>query len=81
MAWVRVISAEEATGDLAKASEWVGINEGKMGPPYEGLTNNASSLLKLMEFSTESRFGPSSLSRLHRELTATYVSALNHCVF
>lgn len=81
MAWVRHIPVEDATGDLAKAYERADISEGAMRPPYEGLTNNGSALLKLMEFSSEARFSPSSLSRLRQELVATYVSALNHCVF
>lgn len=81
MAWVRIIPAEESTGDLTKAYERLNITAGPMTPPYEGLTNNGAALLKLMEFSSEARFGPSSLSRLQQEMVATYVSALNHCVF
>jgi hypothetical protein len=81
MAWVRIIPAEESTGDLSEAYERVGIEAGPMSLPFEGLTNNGSALLKLMKFTSEARFGPSSLSRLQKEMTATYVSAINHCVF
>lgn len=81
MAWVRIVPAEESTGDLAKAYERLNLTEGPITPPHEGLTNNGSALLKLMEFSSEARFGECSLSRLQKEMAATYVSALNHCVF
>lgn len=80
MAWVRIIPAEESTGDLREAYERVGIDAGPMSLPFEGLTNG-SALLKLMQFTSEARFDPSSLSRLHKEMIATYVSAINHCVF
>jgi alkylhydroperoxidase family enzyme len=81
MTYVRIIPAEEATGDLASAYERVDVTEGPIGPPYAGMTNNGATLLKLMQFTTEARFGPSSLDRLRQEMVATYVSAINHCVF
>ena len=81
MAYVKIIPAEEATGDLKLAYERAGVADGPIGPPYAGMTNNGSTLLKLMEFTSEARFGQSSLSRLRQEMVATYVSAINHCVF
>jgi len=81
MPWVRVIPAEEAEHDLKHAYEQVGIEQGSIGQPFDGLTTNGPTLLKLMEFSHAVRFGPSALSRLQREMVATYVSALNHCLF
>jgi hypothetical protein len=81
MTWIRVITAEEATDDLARAYERAGVDTGPISLPYSGLTHNGPALLKLMEFTSQARFGPSSLTRLQQELTATYVSVLNHCVF
>jgi alkylhydroperoxidase family enzyme len=81
MPWVQVIPAEEADGELKQAYERVGVTQGSIGQPFDGLTSNGPVLLKLMEFSHAARFGPSALTRLQREMIATYVSALNHCVF
>ncbi len=81
MPWVRVIPAEEAENDLKRAYEHVGVAQGSIGQPFDGLTSNGPVLLKLMEFTHAARFGPSALTRLQREMVATYVSALNHCLF
>ena len=81
MTWIRVIPAEDAVGDLARAYELADISAGSIGLPFEGLTLNGPALLRLMEFTTQARFGASELSRHHQEMIATYVSALNGCVF
>jgi alkylhydroperoxidase family enzyme len=81
MAWVNVVHAEAADDDLARAYEILGIDNGSIGPPYEGLTNNGPVLLSLLHLSRAARFGPSPLTRLQREMIATVVSAINHCVF
>lgn len=81
MPWVRVIPAEDAEEDLKQAYERVGIANGSIGQPFDGLTANGPALLKLMEFSYAVRFGSSAITRLQREMVATYVSALNHCLF
>jgi alkylhydroperoxidase family enzyme len=81
MAWVKIIPAEHATGELKRAYELRGVDEGTIRPPYEGLTNNGAILGKLIEFSDEVMYGPSPLTRLQREMIATHVSAINQCVF
>lgn len=81
MPWIRVVHAEEAEGDLKLAYERANVDSGPMWPPYDVLTNNGPGLIRLMEFSDSVRFGPSALSRLRREMIATYVSALNDCFF
>lgn len=81
MPWVHVIPAEDAEGDLKRAYDRVGVDHGSIGPPFDGLTANGPVLWQLMAFSQAVRFGPSPLTRLQREVVATYVSALNHCVF
>ncbi len=80
MAWIRVIPAEDAHDELREAYALLGIERGS-APPHEVLTNNGPVMLQQIRFSQALRFGPSPLSRLQREMIATYVSALNGCVF
>lgn len=80
MAWIRVIPVEEAEGDLREAYRLLGVETGS-APPYEVLSNNGSAMLRHAQFSQIARFGPSPVTRLQREMIATYVSALNGCVF
>ena len=81
MTWIRVIPAEDAVGDLAAVYERQDKRAGTIGLPFEGLTHNGPALLRLMEFTGVARFGASPLGRLHQEMIATYVSALNGCLF
>lgn len=81
MPWIPVIPAEEAEGDLLEAYRHLGIESGDMTPPYDVVTLNGPVILRQMRFSDAVRFGDARLSRLRREMIATYVSALNHCVF
>ena len=81
MTWLPIIRADEASGDLQRAYDRLRVSEGSIGLPFEGLTHNGSELLSLIEFAYTARFGASELSRLHQEMIATYVSALNGCVF
>jgi alkylhydroperoxidase family enzyme len=80
MAWIQVIPVEEADGDLLEAYRLLGVEAGS-APPYEVLTNNGPAMLRHVQFSQTIRFGPSPVTRLQREMIATYVSALNGCVF
>lgn len=80
MAWIRVIPVEDAEGDLLEAYNQLGISSGS-APPYEVLTNNGTAMLHHARFSHAVRFGPSPLTRVQREMIATYVSAINGCVF
>lgn len=80
MAWINVIPVEAAEGDLREAYHLLGIDTGS-APPYEVLTNNGTAMLRHAQFSHAVRFGPSPLTRLQREMIATYVSARNGCVF
>jgi alkylhydroperoxidase family enzyme len=81
MPWIRVIPAEGAEGDLKLAYERAEVGQGPMWPPFDVMTNNGPALLRLMELSDVIRFGPAAISRLQREMIATYVSALNDCFF
>ena len=81
MPWIPVIPAEEAESDLLAAYRHLGIEAGDMTPPYDVVTLNGPVILRQMQFSDAVRLGDFSLSRLRREMIATLVSALNHCVF
>ena len=82
MAWIKVISGAEATGELREWYTQIGMKPGgRPGSPYQVLTLNPSALRTLNEFQKAVRFGPSDLTRLQREMIATVVSALNDCLF
>lgn len=81
MAWINVIPAEDAEGDLLEVYINHELDEGPIFPPYEVMTNNGTALKKLIEFQDAVRFGESPLSRLQREFIATYTTGLFECVF
>lgn len=81
MTWIPTIAAEDAGGDLKRSYELLRTTKGTIGLPFEGLTHNGAALLQLIEFARVARFGESELNRLQQEMIATYVSALNGCVF
>lgn len=81
MAWIRVVTAEEADGDLLDVYKDNDITSGSMFPPYEVLTNNGPALKALQTFSHTLRFGDSPLSRFQREMIATLTASATHCLF
>ncbi len=81
MAWIRVVTAEEAEGDLLDVYRKYKLDSGPIFNPYEVLTNNGPALKRFDDFQKRLRFGDSPLTRLQRELIATHVSVLNRCTF
>jgi hypothetical protein len=81
MAWIDVIPAEDATGDLLQVYIDHEIDNGPIFPPYEVLTNNGPALLALTRFQHSVRFGDSPLTRFQREMIATLSTGLDDCVF
>lgn len=81
MAWIDVIPAEDATGELLQVYINQEIDAGPIFPPYEVLTNNGPALLALTRFQNAVRFGDSPLTRFQREMIATLSSGLDDCVF
>ncbi len=81
MPWIKVVPAEEASGDLLLVYEQMGISEGPITPPFEAMTINGPVLKKLLDFTEQIRFGEAAISRLQKEMMATYISRLNDCVF
>ncbi len=81
MPWIHTIPKEEAGEDLVVLFERFKIDHGRMFTPYEPMTNNPKALLAVVRLNDAIRFGPSDLTRVHREMIAAYVSALNQCTF
>lgn len=81
MTWIHTIPKEEAGEELVLLFERFKIEHGRMFTPYEPMTNNPKALLAVVGLNDAIRFGPSELTRAHREMIATYVSALNRCTF
>ncbi|GAC1485726.1 MAG: hypothetical protein NVS1B1_00220 [Candidatus Limnocylindrales bacterium] len=81
MTWIKTIPKEEAGEDLVPLFERFRIEHGRIFTPYEPMTNNPKALLAVVGLNDAIRFGRSPLTRVHRELIATYVSFLNRCTF
>ena len=79
MAWIRIISEEEARGKLR---EWYD----RLREPWGGVDNimkihslNVRSLKGHFELYKAVMYGKSPLSRAQREMIATVASAINSC--
>ena len=81
MAWIKVIDEEEAEGNLKETYE-------KFTAPWGGVDNilkihslNPKTLDGHYEFYKAVMTGSRDLPKAKREMIATTVSALNHCVY
>lgn len=81
MAWIRMISEDEADGELRSLYD-------KLREPKGGVDNilkihslNPRSLTGHFELYRSLMRGPGGLSLAQREMIAVTVSALNHCVY
>ena len=81
MPWIHTIPKEEAGEDLDVLFARFKIDHGRMFTSYEPMTNDPTELLAVVDLNDAIRFGRSDLTRVHREMIAAYVSALNHCTF
>ena len=79
MAWIKMISEEDATGRLADLYE-------KYGEPWGGVDNilkihslNVKSMQTHYDLYAHLMRGRSELSRIQREMIAVVVSAINRC--
>ncbi|MBI1853215.1 MAG: carboxymuconolactone decarboxylase family protein [Planctomycetes bacterium] len=79
MAWIRTISDEEATGDLAKIYEEARRRAGRVYNIVRISSLRPAVLEKSLDLYQTLMLGPSSLSRTDREMLATAVSTMNHC--
>ena len=79
MAWIRTISPEEATGPLKREYEAGVRRAGRVFHILRVQSLNPAVLHESMRSYAAIMHGPSSLTRLQRELLATVVSVANRC--
>jgi alkylhydroperoxidase family enzyme len=81
MAWVRVVRAGEGDRVLEDFYASMNVPTGMSpGSPYDEMSLNPPALVAFQEFQRCLRHGPSDLTRLQREMIATYISAVNRCL-
>ena len=73
----------EAAGDIAEVYGWWKQKTGRQLMPgiLKCFSARPDFLRLVIEFSDNVHFSPGHLSRRHKEMIATYVSALNHCPY
>ena len=84
MARIRWIHESEASGPIAELYEaWKAANPGRTELPgiYKSLSLNPDLLRGIMDIAPRVHFSEGQLSRRHKEMIATYVSALNRCPY
>lgn len=79
MPYIRVVSDEEAQGDVKRELDRARQRAGRVWNIVRIMTPNAQALRTCMDFYTALMFGPSPLSRAQREMLAVVVSKVNHC--
>ncbi len=79
MAWIRVITPAEATGELKALYERVGGTSGSVDNILTIHSLNPASLRSHYDLYRQCMFGPSELSRAQREMVAVVVSVTNRC--
>lgn len=81
MPWIEVISLEKAKGLLKKEYEKGIKRAGRIWNIVGIMSQNPRVMKTSMEMYGAAMFGDSPLSRSQREMLATVVSAVNHCVY
>ncbi len=79
MAWIRVVGAKEATGELAEAYEAASPWSGEEIFKIHSL--NPASLGAHVRLYRTLMYGRSGLSRTQREMIAVVVSVMNKCEY
>ena len=79
MAWIRTISEDEATGDLARQYKAAVERAGKVFQIVKIQSLRPDIMRTFMELYVKIMHAPSGLSRVEREMVATVVSKVNHC--
>jgi alkylhydroperoxidase family enzyme len=81
-AWIETIAEEDASGELTAAYQTCGDRKtGKVDHIMKIHSLNPQSMLDHQGLYATLMYGRSPLSRPQREMIATVVSALNHCVY
>ncbi|MEM7117840.1 MAG: carboxymuconolactone decarboxylase family protein [Chloroflexota bacterium] len=81
MPWIEIISLENAKGLLKKELEKAIKRAGRIWNIVGIMSQNPRVMKTSMEMYGASMFGNSPLSRSQREMLATVVSAVNHCLY
>jgi alkylhydroperoxidase family enzyme len=82
IAWIETVDEQDATGDVAAAYEECGDRKtGKVDHIMKIHSLHPQSMLDHEQLYKTLMYGRSPLSRPQREMIATVVSALNHCVY
>lgn len=81
MAWIKVISDDEAEGLLKRIFEAAVARAGRVFNIRRVMSLNTATLRASMSFYQAVVLGTSPLSRAQRELLATVVSQLNGCAY
>lgn len=82
MAWIRTISEDDATGDLARQYDAAVKRAGKVFQIVKIQSIRPEIMRTFMELYMKIMHGATrqgGLSRLEREMVATVVSKVNHC--
>lgn len=81
MAWIDVISLDEARGALKREYEAALKRAGRIWNIVSIMSQNPRAMKSSMDFYGALMFGSSPLSRSQREMLAVVVSAANGCVY
>lgn len=79
MAWIKVISPTEATGELAEQYGRIRDASGRVANILAVHSLNPAALRAHYDLYRTLMFGPSELSRAQREMIAVVVSSTNGC--
>ena len=79
MAWIRMISEDEAEGELRSLYRRLTGPSGEVDNIMKIHSLNPKSLAGHLDFYSHLMRGPSPLSRIRREMIAVVVSAINRC--
>lgn len=79
MAWIRMVSYEEATGSLRRQYDQAIQRAGRVFNILRIQSLNPETLLSSIRIYIAVMLGVSGLSRAEKEMIAVVVSATNHC--
>lgn len=81
MPWIKTVSLEAATGFLKQEYDKALKRAGRIWNIVSIMSLNPRTMKSSMDHYGAIMFGQSPLSRSQREMLATVVSAINHCVY
>jgi alkylhydroperoxidase family enzyme len=81
MAYIQLTDADQASGLLKREFEGAFRRSGRIFNIIKVMSPNPETLQSSMRFYLQLMFGKSPLSRAQREMLATVVSGINHCVY